>query len=139
MSPEALFLLALFVLLPLIERLLRSMRQQNAGPPDVAADVPRPASPRATPPPPPASQRRPTLDARASRTAAVPPLPASTAARRSPRRVAVPDDRRAVHRGTIVEDLRKPLTLRRAVLLMTILGPCRSVVPHDWGERQDTK
>jgi hypothetical protein len=34
MSPETLFLLALFILLPLIERLLQSARQPKAGAPD---------------------------------------------------------------------------------------------------------
>jgi hypothetical protein len=39
---------------------------------------------------------------------------------------------RAVRRGTRVEELRTPLALRRAVVLTTILGPCRAVAPYEW-------
>jgi hypothetical protein len=31
--------------------------------------------------------------------------------------------------------LRNPLDLRRAIVLMTMLGPCRALNPHDWPER----
>jgi hypothetical protein len=33
-----------------------------------------------------------------------------------------------------VLDLRNPTDLRRAVVLMTILGPCRATNPHEWPE-----
>jgi hypothetical protein len=39
----------------------------------------------------------------------------------------------------VLEDLRRPLSLRRAIVLMTILEPCRSIAPHDWGESRDRR
>ena len=129
MSIEVLILLALFILLPLIERILRSARQPNAGTPDRAAQVPRPASRPSIRPP--APQPRPPMEARVPRTA--PPVFARPAVPRSPSlQLAAPAARRPARKGRLVEDLPNPLTLRRAVVLMTILGPCRSVAPHEW-------
>jgi hypothetical protein len=131
MSIEALVLLALFLLLPLIERLLRSARQPNGGAPDRPADARRSASRPAMRPSPP--QERSPEEARVPRMADVPPVSASPTARRSPRlQLPAPGARRPGRQGLVVEDLRHPLTLRRAVVLMTILGPCRSVAPHEW-------
>lgn len=126
MSVETLVLVALFIILPLIERLLRSRRQ----PEHDAADVPRPRPRPSVPPLPP--QPPPPMDARAPRTADVPRVAASPAERRLPNPGLPPPGARRTGRRRLVEDLRHPLTLRRAVLLMTILGPCRSVAPHDW-------
>lgn len=130
MSAEALFLLALFILLPLIERILQLARQRNVGTPDGEAEGPRPASrpSRGRPAPPP-----PLMDAGVPRTPDVPPLSATLAARPSPSlHLAAPPARRIARRRIPVGDLHNPLTLRRAIVLMTILGPCRAVTPHDW-------
>ena len=131
MSLEGLLLLALFILLPLIEFILRAARRPDEGAPDRGPEVPRPA-PRPSRRPP-MRERQPSMAARVPGTADVPPVPASPAPRRSPRlQPAAPGAHRAVRVGSMVEDLRTPLALRRAVVLMTILGPCRSVAPHEW-------
>lgn len=135
MSIEALILLALFILLPLIERILRSARQPNAGTPDRAAQVPRPASRPSIRPP--APQPRSLMDARVPRMAEAPPGSARPVVPRPPsRQRAAPAARRPARRGRVVEDLHDPRNLRRAVVLMTILEPCRSVAPHDWGSAE---
>jgi len=129
-SPESLFLLALFILLPLIERILQAARQRKAGTPDGEAERPRPASRpsirRPAPPPP-------LKVAGVALTPDVPPLSATLAARQSPSlRLAAPPARRNARRRIPLEDLHHPLTLRRAIILMTILAPCRAETPHEW-------
>lgn len=131
MSIEALLLLAVFILLPIIERILRAARGPDGDTPDQRADVPRPASRPSIPPPTP--QRQPPMDARVPPPADVPQVPARPAPRRSPRHsLAAAGAPRAVRSGSRVEELRTPLALRRAVVLTTILGPCRSVAPYEW-------
>jgi len=131
MSLEGLLLLALFILLPLIERMLRAARRPDGDTPDQGADVPRPASRPSIPPPTP--QRQPPTDAPVPPPADIPPVPASPAPRRSPRPPpAAAGTPRALPRGSRVEELRAPLALRRGVVLTTILGPCRSVSPYEW-------
>ena len=132
MSIEALLLLALFILLPLIERIVKSARQPNARTPERVPRVPQPASRPSTRPA--APQPRSPLEARMPRTADAPPVSARPAALRPPSlQLAAPAARRPARKGRVVGDLHDPLTLRRAVVLMTVLGPCRSVAPHDWG------
>jgi hypothetical protein len=129
MSLEALLLLALFILLPLIERLLRAARQSNERTPDRVPAEPRPASR----PPPAAPQPRARMDPRMPRTADAPPASARPAVPRPPGlQLRAPAARRPAPGSRVVEDLHAPLTLRRAVVLMTILGPCRGVAPHEW-------
>jgi hypothetical protein len=133
MSLEGLLLLALFILLPLIERMLRAARRADGDAPDRGAHVPRPASRPSIPPP--APQRQAPTDAPVLPPADIPPVPASPAPRRSPRPpLAAAGTRRAVRRGSRVEELRTPLALRRAVVLTTILGPCRAVAPYEWAD-----
>jgi hypothetical protein len=45
--------------------------------------------------------------------------------------VAAPSARRIARRRIPAGDLRNPLTLRRAIVLMTVLAPCRAVTPYD--------
>ena len=131
MSPEALLLLALFILLPLIERMLRSARQPGESTPDSAPEVPGPASRPSIRPS--APQSRSPLDARAPRTADARPISARPAAPRPPGlQLAAPAARRPARRGRVVEDLHDPVALRRAVVLTAVLGPCRGVAPHEW-------
>lgn len=133
MSLEILLLLAFFILAPLIERLVRSARQRNEGtavrPEERPASAARTAMPEPQPP----------ADGQPRHAAAVPPLPASarqgvSAAVATPLRGLARD---AAHRGTspptvrgqgrsTAAGLRNPLALRRAIVLMTILGPCRA-------------
>jgi hypothetical protein len=129
MSAEGLFLLALFILFPLIERILQSARQRNTGTPDRPTEVPRPSRPSMRRPPPPP----PLIDSHVPRTPDVPPLSATLAARPSPRlQLAAPPERHATRRCIPVGDLHNPITLRRAIVLMTILAPCRALTPHEW-------
>ena len=131
MSLETLLLLALFILLPLIARLLRAARPPEGGAPDRAADdVPRPGGRPSIRPP--TRPRQPPLDARVPRAANATPVPASPTAQRRPHlQLAASGAHRAGRRRTAAGDLRTPLALRRAVVLMTVLGPCRSVAPYD--------
>jgi len=134
MSIEGLLLLAVFLLWPLIERMLRSAREQRR-PPDQAPRAPRPASRppvrRPTPPP------QPSVEAHVPRTAEAPAAAIRVDVPRPPGpQAGAPAARLAARKADLVNDLHRPHTLRRAVVLMTILGPCRSVAPHDWGERQ---
>jgi hypothetical protein len=131
MSLEGLLLLAFLILLPLIERLLQAARRPDGDAPNRGAPVPRPASRPSIPPSTP--QRQAPTDAPVRPPADISPVPAIPAPRRSPRPpLAAAGTPRAVRRGSRVDELRTPLALRRAVVLTTILGPCRAVVPHEW-------
>lgn len=137
MSLELLLLLAVFVLLPLIQQLLRAARQRDRRAPERAE-----RQPLRTPQPP--------AHAPLPRTRAVPPLPetarhaasdAMTARGLTPaRETAGPvtlalTPHRSTRRRTAVVGLRNLLDLRRAIVLMAILGPCRAINPYDWPER----
>src|SRR5687768_2020997 len=120
MSLEGLLLLTFFILLPLIERMLRAVRRPDGDAPDQETHVPRPA-PRSSIPP---LQRQPPTDAQVP-PADVPSVPALAMPRRSPHPpLAVAGAPRARRRSSRGEELRTPLAMRRAVVLATILGPC---------------
>lgn len=141
MSIELLLLIA-FILLPLIQRLLRAAAeraaqgepQQPAGPPPRGR---RPATSRPALPSqvvsPPALILPPAAPAMsAAPSIAVP----SRAASRSTLEAVIPMStaRRSVRqRGTMGRFL-SPHTLRGAFVLMTILGPCRALAGDDGGE-----
>ena len=134
MSVEALVLLALFLGLPLIQQLMQARLQRNQRPPEPPekhSGAPQPFE--RTPPP---------LEA-----AAVPPLPDTT-----PRAsnaisaggpMSAPDaggpvtlaltPHRTMERRTTV-GLRTRRDLRRAIVLVAMLGPCRASNPYDWPE-----
>jgi hypothetical protein len=138
MSLETLLLLAFFILLPLIERLLRAARQPDGGAEGTAGEVPRPSSrPEIRVPMP---RRQPPVDAAPPPTAEAAPV-SVRAAGQTPPQVALgtPGARRATRRAMLQADLRAPLSLRRAIVLMTILEPCRSLAPHDRGESHDRR
>ena len=138
MSLETLLLLAFFILLPLIERMLRAARQPDGGAEDATTEVPRPSSPPEIRVPTP--RRQPPVDAAPPPTAEAAPVSVRPAAQRPPRVVlSAPGARRATRRAMVLEDLRRPLSLRRAIVLMTILEPCRSIAPHDGGERRERR
>jgi hypothetical protein len=129
-SLEFLLLLAVVVLLPLIQQLLRAARQRDRRTPERAEGQPAPAErPAMREPQPPRPAARHTSSAAMTARegtpapdAAGPVAPALTAHRSTGRRTAV-------------VSLRNPLDLRRAIVLMTMLGPCRATKPHDWRER----
>jgi hypothetical protein len=112
-SLEWLFLLAFFVLLPLVERLLRTARQQRA--------ARRPEQPQAARPPAPSPVIR------------RPQRAEQSVPRRAPAAVALaPPQRQGRQRATAAADLRHAGGLRRAIVVMTILGPCRALSPQTW-------
>lgn len=145
MSLETVLLLAFFILLPLIERLVRSARQRNKGTAVRPGGRPPSAAPTAIPGPQPPGDgqpRHPPL--------VVPPLPASarqavsTTVAASVRSLAGDAGRRETSPPTAYErghhrpaaaGLRSPLSLRRGIVLMTILEPCRATTPHEFPER----
>jgi hypothetical protein len=135
MSLELLLLIAIFVLLPLLQQLLDAVRRRNEQTPERAG-------------PPTASEHQPAMEERLPAAHAPlrqPPedrlLPATahqkasepmTASEHMPARSAAtsvaPDPAvlRRARRSRAVASLRNPSGLRRAFVLMTILGPCRA-------------
>jgi hypothetical protein len=52
-----------------------------------------------------------------------------------PQRADAPVDstaRRRARRGTVIVGLGTPFDLRRTIVLMTVIGPCRATDPYDW-------
>ncbi len=131
MSFEGFLLFAFFILLPLIERLIRSARQRQAGTP--APSTTRPVRTAPPAPRPPVAESSPPMASLPD----IPPVPVSARENasiedapvrpiaREPRRKA-PIAPRAPLRG-LDRLFGKPRDLRRAVVLMTILGPCRAL------------
>ena len=128
MSVETLILLALFVLVPLLQRLLAQARERNRPTPQPAQRAPS-SAPRSEAPLP----RVPTP--------AIPPLPTSETDRfdmhqAAPAReavtqaTAVSSRPRRTRRTVASAPLRTRLDLRRAITAAVILGPCRAVDPH---------
>ncbi len=125
MSVETLVLLALFIVLPLLQQLIRVTRPQTQRPPEPTEKRPRAPLDR-TPPP----------------AASVPPLLNTTASTPSDARPAS-DPGPAPHAGGRVTITSAPHTmgqrtaigldarrdLRRAIVLVAILGPCRANSP----------
>lgn len=120
---ESLLLLALFLLLPLVEQLVKLVRRRADTAP--AGSGPPPAAVIAGPPPVEETNRRPV------RTAQRPgaPLPASRPLAPQPVPQAAPP-RRGAKRW-----LHSRTGLRRAMVLMTILGPCRALEPDSFQQR----
>jgi hypothetical protein len=131
-SVEALVLLALFIVLPLIQQLIRATRQPNQHPPEPAGKEAAGTLAR-TPPPP---------------ELAVPPLPDTTPHAASDAiaaggRLPAPDaggpgtqaltPHRTMGRRTTA-GLRTRRDLHRAIVLAAILGPCRASRPYEWPE-----
>jgi hypothetical protein len=113
MSVEFFLLLAVFVLLPLIQRFLQAARERDARtPPERTERLPEP-TPAARPPTIPVLRPRPHVAE-----APVMLAPPQRRARRAP-----------------AAGLSHRLDLRRAIVLMAILGPCRAHDPHDRPER----
>jgi hypothetical protein len=127
-SVDVLVLLAIFVLVPLLQRLLAQARERNQPPPQPAQRGPSP-----TPPPAARVPRVPTLPIpplpapEAERLDAPPPAPARRAANTA---TAVSSDPQRGRRRVALPALRTRLDLRRAITVAAILGPCRAVDPH---------
>ncbi|MGE0866031.1 MAG: hypothetical protein AB7P34_19185 [Vicinamibacterales bacterium] len=117
---ESLLLLALFLLLPLVEQLVKFVRRRAEAAP--AASGPPPAPVMAGPPPVEETARRPL------RVGPRPSAPLPTSRPLAPPAVPPPGaPRRGAKRW-----LHSRTGLRRAVVLMTILGPCRALEPDSF-------
>jgi hypothetical protein len=141
MSIELLVLLFVFIVLPLLQQLIRAARQRDQ------------PTPRRTPAQPPSAyepemeeweemeEMEPPPRVLLPPAPAVPWLPATeqhklfeamTVPARPPARAAsrlatpAPAARRSARRHKLVASLRKPRDLRNAFVLTTILGPCRA-------------
>jgi hypothetical protein len=127
MSFEALVLLALFVVLPLLQQLIRAMRHGHDRLPEATERRP-PVAPVRTPPPEPVVPPLPVVvpDALTG------PLP-SSAAVAAPRRGApgtVARTPRSTVRQPVTVGLRTRRDLRRAMVLVAVLGPSRASSPY---------
>jgi hypothetical protein len=127
-SIELVLLIVAFVLLPLAQMLVRAAR---------AGEEPQPAQPAATP----SSVDAPRwqeeqfleLEDDTVPDVTVTPEPEPEPAR-YPTRPPTPPIRRERRRATVAVSLRNPLDLRRAIVLRTVLGPCRANQPPDGPE-----
>jgi hypothetical protein len=127
MSVEALILVALLIMLPLIQQVIRATRERNQHFP-APAERRSPGPVARTPPP----------------ELAVSPLPATSDA--MPASVLAPErqggepltiplkSKRAMEEQTAV-GLRARRDLRRAIVLVAMLGPCRANSPYDWPDQ----
>ncbi|HEX6322904.1 MAG TPA: hypothetical protein VFZ36_04195 [Vicinamibacterales bacterium] len=157
MSIELILAIIFFGLLPLIERLIRAARESQEGgtarpapPPWQPADEdddetyvleppPMPAPPMPAPSVPAPRVPAPRLDQPRAAATRV-PLASREAPSRAPSRVTAHDRRTDdAFRGARTRRSRRDIAaalhseagLRRAVVLMTILGPCRALSPYD--------
>jgi hypothetical protein len=124
MSFEHLLLIAFLVVLPLMQHLVRYLRRQNELREQAEGQPPplrRPAA-REEPLPLPRAARRSDPDAIPAH---APPLLADFAAARR-----APPGRPVVRRS-------HPIDLRHAIVMMTLLGPCRAASPHDWPDSSE--
>lgn len=132
MSIEAVLLVVAFVVLPLIQQLRQGARKQEDVPtvalppgvpqPQVPASIPLVTAPSA--PRQPQPRRRPLQE----RTTPAEQQPLDDAV--VPARVSEPRQRVA-RRQSILAELRTPAGLRRAVVLRTVLEPCRASTPDE--------
>jgi hypothetical protein len=124
MSTEQVLLFVAFLVLPLVQYLLRAAPQGEGREPakadGQASSARRPPLPELLPPP--------ALEDRAlSHAIHTPELkPAFDADRR-----VAPPIRRSARRAKTAVGLRDPRDLRRAIVLMTVIEPCRAIRPYD--------
>lgn len=123
MSTEQILLFVAFLVLPLAQYLLRAARQGRGREP-VKADGQASSAGRPEPPEllPPAMED--SALSHAINTSAFKPGPDAARPVTSP-------TRRSARRTKVAVALRDPLDLRRAIVLMTLIEPCRAIRPHD--------
>jgi hypothetical protein len=138
MSPEILLLLIVFVMLPLIQQLLNALRQQptpdqrteqqtRGGPPEPRSGTGKPLGRDRAGPHVPRMPSHEPADAApqgftASLQAGTPPMPG-------------PPVHPSARRRVTVGGLHSSPGLRRSIVLMTILGPCRAIDAYAWPDR----
>lgn len=126
MSIELVLLIVAFLLLPLVQFLVRAARAgQEARPAS-------PAGPQSSASVPPSREQQPLVPEDRTLTD-VTAAPERKPARNSDRPLKPPSRLRRPP-GTAVVGLRDAIDLRRAIVLRTVLGPCRASRPPDWPE-----
>jgi hypothetical protein len=123
MSLEQVLLIVFIVVLPLIQYLMRLSRQQNESPRQ-AESLP----PSAHEPPMRERQPRPATEDRTLSDGVI--TPERKPARNADAPVALTIRGRA-WRAPAAMGLRDPLALRRAIVFMTVIEPCRAIRPRD--------
>ena len=126
MSTELVLVIVAFLLLPLVQFLVRAAR---------AGQEPQPTQRAGTPSSvdrPPMREMQQLPEDRILTDVA--PAPERKRARNSNTGRGAPPIRRSVRRKTAIVVLGDPLDLRRAIVLRTVLGPCRASQPRDWSE-----
>jgi hypothetical protein len=121
MSLEQVLLLAFLVALPLFHYLTRLARQRNELP-NQAEGLP-PSAHR-----PPVQEQQPPLPRSARRTASG----AMTAPAQETDALMNSTAGRSARRGRAVVGLGNRFDLPRAIVLMTLIGPCRAMDPYEW-------
>jgi hypothetical protein len=145
-SLESLVILVIFIALPLLERLMKLVREHQANQPAPSEmPIPQPAPPTRTPrlPSEPEVQswgpgrragRPPGKTPRRRGLAHPPPEPVSAeaasmaAVEEQPVRPELPRRRRGPRLN-----LTQPASVRAAIVAQTVLGPCRAARPYDGG------
>jgi hypothetical protein len=132
MSVEALVLLALFIVLPLIQQLIRATRQRNQRFPEPAERRP-PRTLVRTSPPELAVPLLPDTTSHAASDAMLASAPVPAPHVGGPVTIALTPHRTMGQRTAV--GLRTRRDLRRAIVLVAMLGPCRASSPYDWPEQ----
>jgi hypothetical protein len=130
MSLEALLLFAFLLLLPFIERLVRSARQRQEGTRSEARPLATSAAVRVLQSKGAHSHHAPAgppLPAYGPEMASIEEAPAHPLTQDASRRTVPKSDRQRGRRGPPRAVLGAPPDLRRAVVLMTVLEPCRAL------------
>jgi hypothetical protein len=126
MSTELVLLIVAFLLLPLVQFLVRAARVGQQEPqPTQAARTPSSVAK------PPMREMQQILAPEDRTLTDVATAPERKPARNSSAGRGAPPIRTSVQRKTMIVGLGGPLDLRRAIVLMTVLDPCRAIEPHD--------
>lgn len=126
MSIELIVFVVAFLLLPLLQQLVRAARAgQEAGPA-------QPAGPPSSAGGPPLREQQ--LVAPEDRTSTDETDARRREQARKPQRPVVPASGESTRRGRSILAFRARLDLRHAIVLRTVLGPCRASNPQDWPE-----
>jgi hypothetical protein len=116
MSLDQVLLIAFLVVLPLVQHIVGLIRKQNKLPERAGPPIERRPPTQEQQPQPPHTARRIAIREAA---AAAPALPVEWDASLKARR----------HTGA---NSKNAFDLRRAIVLMSLVGPCRAERPHDW-------
>jgi hypothetical protein len=123
MSLEQVLLIVFLVVIPLIQYVVRLSRQQNESPRQAESLPPSAHGP-------PMRERRPPQATEDRTLSHAVITPENNPARNADAPVALTIRGRA-RRAPAAMGLRDPLALRRAIVFMTVIEPCRAIRPYD--------